>query len=89
MSSGGTRCLLAAGSIEDAASQLDFLHEISATTSRPAELMLLRAQVSAKQGVGEAEVLQHLNDAIEIRSSELEVSFLQLIKSFKLLFAYL
>ena len=51
--------------------------------------MLLRAQVSAKQGVGEAEVLQHLNDAIEIRSSELEVNFLQLIKSFKLLFAYL
>jgi hypothetical protein len=38
--------------------------------------MLLKAEVAAKQGLGEPEVLQHLNDAIQIRSSELEVGFL-------------
>lgn len=65
--------MLSADSVEDAASQLDFLYEISATTNRPAELMFLKAKVGVKQGASETDVVKNLNDAIQIRSTELEV----------------
>ena len=38
--------------MEDAASQLDFLYEISATTSRPAELLLLKVALTRQQLAG-------------------------------------